>query len=296
MNLTSPQFLLLLGLIFSFFLRDQKVKSLAKKWSTKLLQTSVVLLGASLNFKAVLSQGGEAVIFTFLSISLIFIIGSIGGRMLQIERVTQTLITMGTAICGGSAIAALAPVLRADSLSIAVSVGTVFLLNAFSVFLFPPLGDFFNLTQQQFGLWAALAIHDTSSVVAASASYGNEALQTGTTIKLIRALWIIPITLLFSFKERKNAKTSIPIPWFIFGFIAFSLIFTFLPVSGETKGLFTSISKQGFALTLFLIGLSFDWKKMKDIGFRPIVFASALWLVVTIISLLFIVGLGPQAG
>jgi uncharacterized integral membrane protein (TIGR00698 family) len=294
MQILSPQWTLLTGIILSFFIQGSDLQSTAKKWSARLLQISVILLGASLNFNAVLNQGTDGAFITFLSILAVFLLGFVGSRILKLHREQGILITMGTAICGGSAIGALAPVIKADSMSITVSIAVVFLLNALAVFVFPLLGNIFELTQDQFGLWAALAIHDTSSVVAASAIYGATALEIATTIKLIRALWIIPVTLFFSFTASGAQKGKITIPWFILGFLLVSLLFTFAAIPLDYKLTVTSLAKSGFALTLFLIGLTFDFKKIKSVGFRPLLFGIGLWIIVSSVSLI-IIKLYPRA-
>lgn len=283
----SPQLMLLSGVFFSFMLKDEKIQSKAKLYGTKLLQLSVILLGASLNFNSVLKQGANGIYTTFFSIIFVFLLGDIGRRLFKIEKVQALLITMGTAICGGSAIGALAPVIQADTMAITISIGVVFLLNAIAVFIFPFIGDIFTLTQEQFGLWAALAIHDTSSVVAASSIYGSKALEVATTVKLTRALWIIPITLFFSFNRKKSGH-KIAFPWFILGFIILSLIFTFTDAPQSLKGLVTSGAKLGFSITLFLIGLTFDLRKIKHVGARPLIYGISLWIIVSIVSLILI--------
>lgn len=285
MNYFSPQWTLLAGIILSFFFQGSFIQNYAKKVSGVLLQTSVVLLGAALNFKIVASQGGPSLIITFLSISFVFALGFLGMKLLKIQKTQGLLITSGTAICGGSAMAALSPILKADNLSMAISFGIVFLLNALAVFIFPFIGGLLELSQEQFGMWAALAIHDTSSVVAATSIYGNKALEVGTFIKLIRALWIIPIALGFSFYVKTDTQSRIKIPWFIFGFLLMSLIFTFLNISSETKQMATNLSKLGFAITLFLIGLSFKLKELKTVGFKPLLLGVLLWVLIGLSTL-----------
>lgn len=288
MNMLSPQWTLLTGIVLSFFLQGHKLQLMAKRWSTHLLQLSVILLGASLNFHAVIDQGGDGALVTFLSILGVFIIGHFGSNLLRVNKEQGLLITIGTAICGGSAIGALSPVIKAESMAITVSIAVVFLLNALAVFIFPFLGHYFHLSQDQFGLWSALAIHDTSSVVAASAIYGNKSLEIATTVKLIRALWIIPTTLFFSFYMKGSDKKKITIPWFVLGFMAVSLLFTFGDIPGNYKTIVTDIAKTGFAITLFLIGATFDFKKIKSIGIRPLLLGIGLWIIVSSVSLILI--------
>lgn len=288
MNILSPQWTLLTGIALSFFIQGHDLQNLAKKYSTKLLQLSVILLGASLNFNAVISQGSDGALITFLSIIFVFLLGHFGRKALKVDYQQGLLITMGTAICGGSAIGALSPVIKAETMAITVSIGVVFLLNAIAVFIFPPLGHMLELTQEQFGLWSALAIHDTSSVVAASAIYGSKALEIATTVKLIRALWIIPITLFFSFYTKGATKGKITIPWFIFGFLLVSMLFTFVDIPGNYKANVTILAKTGFAITLFLIGLTFEFKKIKAVGLQPLLLGVGLWIIVSTLSLVLI--------
>lgn len=288
MEILSPQWMLLAGIVLSVLISNEKLQNGSKKWGSKLLQWSVILLGASLNFNSVLKQGADGLVITFVSIVSVYLIGMTLAKFLKIEKIQSILITMGTAICGGSAIGAIAPVIRADTLAITISIGVVFLLNGISVFIFPPLGEFLGLSQKQFGQWAALAIHDTSSVVAASSIYGAKALEVGTTIKLTRALWIIPASLLFAFKFKNESKQKITIPWFIFGFLSLSLLFTFIDFPIEIKNLLTRSSKLGFSLTLFLIGYSFNLKKVKEVGSKPFVFGVLLWIIVSVLSLILV--------
>lgn len=288
MNILSPQWTLLTGIAISLFIQGNEFQNYAKKYSGKLLQLSVILLGASLNFNAVLNQGSDGVLITFVSILFVFLLGHFGKKILNVDHQQGLLITMGTAICGGSAIGALSPVIKAETMAITVSIGVVFLLNALAIFIFPFVGHLFDLTQDQFGLWSALAIHDTSSVVAASAIYGSRSLEIATTVKLIRALWIIPVTLFFSFYTRGATKGKITIPWFIFGFLIVSMLFTFVDVPESYKTNVTALAKTGFAITLFLIGLTFDFKKIKTVGLRPLLLGVGLWVIVSILSLVLI--------
>lgn len=288
MNILSPQWTLLSGIILSFFFRDGDLQNLAKKYSTRFLQLSVILLGASLDFNTVLKQGSDGIIITFLSIVFVFVLGHQGGKVLKVEYQQRILITMGTAICGGSAIGALSPVIKAETMAITISIAVVFLLNALAVFIFPFFGNFFELTQNQFGIWSALAIHDTSSVVAASSIYGNKALEIATTLKLIRALWIIPVTLIFSFYTKGATKGKIAIPWFVVGFLLVSMAFTFIEMPGTYKHFVIDLSRFGFAVTLFLIGITFDFKKLRAVGLRPLLLGVGLWLIVSSLSLFLI--------
>jgi uncharacterized integral membrane protein (TIGR00698 family) len=284
----SPQWSLLAGIILSLFIgQNVSIKQKAKAWSTRLLQVSIILLGSALNFSSVINQGATGIFITFLSILFVFLVGYFGVKSLGIEKKLGLLITMGTAICGGSAIGALGPVIAAESMAMTISMGIVFLLNASAVFLFPPLADFFQLGQEQFGVWAALAIHDTSSVVAASSLFGSKSLEVATTLKLTRALWIIPVTLVMGLIWKRSEK-KFTFPWFILGFLSSSVAFTFLPGLEPLKQPFLLFSKNGFAITLFLIGLGFDFRKMKEIGLRPFIFGLFLWILVSCLSLIYV--------
>jgi uncharacterized integral membrane protein (TIGR00698 family) len=285
MNYLSPQWTLLFGIFISFFIQNSKIQNFAKQWSGKLLQVSVILLGSNLNFKSILIQGQTGVLITFFSISFVFIVGAIGIKLLKVERIQGILISMGTAICGGSAIGALAPLLNANSVQMTVSIGVIFLLNGIAVFIFPPIGQFFELSQDQFGFWAALAIHDTSSVVAATTIYGSKALEVGTLIKLIRALWIIPTVIGFALFFRTKDLTKLKFPWFIIGFVLMSVIFTFIDMPRDFQSTLGQTAKLGFAITLFLIGLSLNLVQMKIVGLKPLVFGTALWITTSVASL-----------
>lgn len=283
-----PHWSILLGVVISLTLpASPLIQSKGKAWSSRLLQLSIVLLGASLNFQSVLKEGSQGLIITFISISSVFILGHFLAKIYQVPSPLSTLITVGTSICGGSAISAIAPILKTTSLTMATALGIVFILNAISVFIFPPIGHFFQLTQHQFGTWAALAIHDTSSVVAASQLYGEEALKVGTTLKLTRALWIIPLSLVFA--TLKKSENKITIPWFIFMFLLMSLLFTFISQLNFLIPYFSNVSKAGLSLTLFLIGLSLNKNQIREIGLRPVLFGLSLWLVTMMGSLLFVI-------
>jgi uncharacterized integral membrane protein (TIGR00698 family) len=283
----SPQWSLVLGIIGSFFIgRFPKIEINAKKWSTRLLQLSVILLGTSLHFNQVINDVMSGAFVTAFSLLLIFGIGHFGIKYLSIDKKLGTLITMGTAICGGSAIAALAPVIGAEAVIVTISIAIVFLLNSISILIFPILGHYLEMSQAAFGTWAALAIHDTSSVIGASSIYGEEALGIATTIKLTRALWIIPVTIIYSLKKSKSAKLF-KFPWFVLGFLIMSLTFTFIDKLQDYKDSFLLISKNGFSITLFLIGLTFNPKRMKEIGMKPFLYSLILWVITTILSFLY---------
>ncbi len=291
----SPQVTLIIGIILSFVLpSDSKIKQSAKRWSSTILQLSVVLLGANLNLNAVISLGLKGILLTLTVILIVFFSGYLLNKLFKIETNLWTLLTSGSAICGGSAIGAIAPILQASPLSVATSMGVIFILNAIAIYLFPWLGTWLQLTQEQFGLWSALAIHDTSSVVAAAGLYGKEALTTATTIKLTRALWIIPLSLYFSvqMKSKKQSLNKIKLPWFIFAFIMMSIIFSlFDPSLNQIKYYLAQTSKLGFALTLLLIGIGLELKKLKEIGIKSLAYALLLWIIISITTLLIIIHL-----
>ena len=289
LKIISPQWMLLLGLILAAFIQEKPdIQNKAKSGSKKLLQASVILLGANLNFNQVLKQGAEGFGITAISLTLIFIVGHLLMKLFKIEKEQGLLIIMGTAICGGSAIAALAPVILASSASVATAMGVVFLLNALAVFIFPPMGELLHMAQDQFGIFAALAIHDTSSVVAAGSIYGSKALEVATMVKLTRALWIIPMTLIFSFRMKKSEKGKVNFPKFMIGFLALSLLFTLVEDLAPLRPYLKIISKLGLAITLGLIGLSLNFQSLKKFGPKVFFFAVSLWLF-TIVNALTIV-------
>ncbi len=274
---------LLLGLIFAFVFKNPCPK-FNKKTSKYLLQVAVVCLGFNMNLQESLKSGSEGMLFTVVSVVGVMALGVLVGYWLNINRKTAYLISSGTAICGGSAIAAVGPVLKANENEMAVSLGVIFILNSIALFIFPPLGHLFEMTQQQFGTWAAIAIHDTSSVVGAGEAYGEEALQLATLIKLTRALWIIPLALvtMFIFRD-KTAKISIP--WFIFIFVLAMVVNTYVPLPGWFVNSMVWIAKRGMVVTLFLIGASLSLESIKSVGVRPLLQAVTLWVVISIVSL-----------
>lgn len=283
----APHWSLLLGVVLSFTLPIlPSVQKSSKMLSTRLLQISIVLMGANLNIHNVLKNGIEGILITFVSISMVFIVGLILARSFKVASPLSELICAGTSICGGSAISALSPVLNASGAVMATSLGIVFILNAVSVFLFPPIGHLLSLSQEQFGTWAALAIHDTSSVVAASQIYGETALKIGTTLKLTRALWIIPLTFTFSIIKKSDSK--ITVPWFIFLFLLVSVIFSFYDGLNFLVPHTSKLSKIGLSLTLFLIGLSLNKEQLRSLGLKPIIYGLILWILTAIGSLIFV--------
>ena len=284
----TPPVALFLGLVFAL-LCGQAYPKFNKKVSKKLLQYSVVGLGFGMNLHASLASGKEGMMFTIISVIGTMLIGMfIGRKMLKVSRDTSYLISSGTAICGGSAIAAVGPVIKAKDSDMSVALATIFVLNAIALFIFPVLGEWLGLTQQEFGTWAAIAIHDTSSVVGAGAAYGEEALQVATTIKLTRALWIIPLALVTSFIFKSKGQ-KVSIPWFILWFIVAILINTYLLDSVPQVGkAISGLARKGLIITMFFIGASLSTDVLKAVGVKPLVQGVLLWLVISIGSLAYI--------
>jgi uncharacterized integral membrane protein (TIGR00698 family) len=292
-GLISPPLALLVGLIFGLTFAHP-YSSDTKKLSTFLLQASIVMLGFGMNLHDVVQAGRRGFLYTAFSITFALLIGAAIGRLLKVQQKSSLLISAGTAICGGSAIAAVGPVLNADEEEMAVSLGTVFVLNSIALFLFPAIGFGLHLSQQQFGLWAALAIHDTSSVVGATARYGAQALMVGTTIKLARALWIVPVALGMALVNKNNGKddgkTKTPIkwPWFILLFCLAAVAGTYLPFLASVSPRLSGLGKAGLTVTLYLIGTGISKSTLKQVGIRPLLQGIALWAIVGISSLLLI--------
>lgn len=274
---------LLLGLVFAFCFKNPCPR-FNKKTSKYLLQVAVVLLGFNMNINESLRSGSDGMMFTIASVTGVMVLGVLFGYWLHINRKTSYLISSGTAICGGSAIAAVGPVLKANENEMAVSLGVIFILNSIALFIFPPLGRMIGMSDTQFGTWAAIAIHDTSSVVGAGGAYSEAALQVATLIKLTRALWIIPLAFvtMFIFRD-KNSKVSIP--WFIFLFVIAMVVNTYCSLPGSLTSILVWIAKRGMVVTLFLIGASLSVSMVKKVGIKPLVLAIALWIVIGVTSL-----------
>jgi uncharacterized integral membrane protein (TIGR00698 family) len=285
---------LVLGLLLSLAFGNPYATQM-KSWTSRLLACSVMGLGAGMNLAVIGQVGYRGIGYTVIGIALTFLLGSLFGKLLKVEKNTSLLITVGTAICGGSAIAAVASVIRAKNHEVSVSLGTVFLLNATALFIFPWIGHQLQLEQTQFGLWSALAIHDTSSVVGATLQYGAQALEIGTTVKLARALWIIPVAAFIGFvRSRKKVsagaqgsavKTPVKRPWFILGFILAAAIVTWIPSLAPLGHEVESIAKKLMILTLFLIGAGLTREAVKSVGIKPFVQGVALWFVSASVSL-----------
>ena len=281
-GLVSPPLALALGLAFGLLFPHPYPKQTAKL-SRHLLQLSVIGLGFGMNLHEVVRAGRSGFVYTLLGISFALIVGMLLGRILQVPKISAYLISTGTAICGGSAIAAVGPITGASDEQMAVSLGTVFVLNSVALLIFPTIGSWLKLSQSQFGLWAALAIHDTSSVVGAAAKYGAQALQVGTTVKLARALWIVPLSLATA--VAKGAKAKIQWPWFIGFFCLAAICNTYLPAGAPLYAVLVKLAKLGLTATLFLIGSGISIATVKQVGHRPLMQGILLWLVISVISL-----------
>ncbi|MDE6198724.1 MAG: putative sulfate exporter family transporter [Muribaculaceae bacterium] len=274
---------LFVGLLFAFVF-PMPFPKFNKKGSKYLLQASVVGLGFGMSVTKALESGGQGMMFTIVSVIGVMAFGVLIGYWLHLNRKTSYLISSGTAICGGSAIAAVGPVLRANDEEMAVSLGVIFILNAIALFIFPPMGHYFEMTDQQFGTWAAIAIHDTSSVVGAGDAFSREACEIATVIKCTRALWIIPLAFvtMFLFRDKNSAKISIP--WFILLFVVAMLVNTYLGLpQGLTDGI-VYVAKKMLVVTLFFIGASLSLSTVRRVGVRPLLLAVALWIIIGVSS------------
>ena len=278
--IVSPPIALLFGILFvNIFGKVLETDSFVKK----LLQYSIIGLGFGINLNTAIEAGSQGFLFTVSTIALVMIFGLFLAKILKIDKTIAQLISAGTAICGGSAIAAVAPILKANSKQTSVALGIVFVLNAVALFIFPEIGHFFNLSQNQFGIWSAIAIHDTSSVVGAASKYGNEALQIATTVKLARALWIIPLAFLISIFTKSEGK--IKIPYFIGFFVLAILAGTYLPFLQNFNSIISEISRDTLKVALFLIGAGLSLQNLKNIGIKPLLLGIILWIFISSISL-----------
>ena len=287
----TPPVALFLGLAFALTF-GQAYPKFNKKASKYLLQYSVVGLGFGMNLQASLQSGKEGMAFTVISVVGTMLIGwFIGRKLMKVDRNTSYLISSGTAICGGSAIAAVGPVVKAKDAEMSVALGTIFILNAIALFIFPAIGHALGMTQQDFGTWAAIAIHDTSSVVGAGQAYGEEALQIATTIKLTRALWIIPLALVSSVIFKSKGQ-RISIPWFIFFFVLAMVFNTYIlepSATGQAIGHFVNgIARKSLTVTLFFIGASLSLDVLKTVGVMPLIQGILLWIVISLSTLAYI--------
>ncbi|MDD4920947.1 MAG: putative sulfate exporter family transporter [Bacteroidales bacterium] len=282
----TPPVSLFAGLIFALSC-GQAFPKFNKKMSKYLLQGSVVGLGFGMSVQEALASGKEGMLFTVVSVAGTLILGSSIAKKMNIDKKTGYLISSGTAICGGSAIVAIGPVIKANDGQMSVALGTVFILNAIALFSFPFLGHVFGLSQHQFGLWSAIAIHDTSSVVGAASAYGKEALQVATTVKLTRALWIIPVSFVTSFLF-KNKSNKINMPWFIFMFVLAMIINTVFNLPTELTSGLVVVARRCLTLSLFFIGATLTKTVLRNVGVRPMIQGVLIWIIVSAASLSYI--------
>lgn len=286
----SPAVALFAGIVLALFVGNP-YGALSKKVSKYLLQAAVVGLGFGMNLHESLAAGKDGIIFTIVSVTGVMVIGYSIGRMMGILPKLSYLISAGTAICGGSAIAAVSPVVKADDNETSISLAVIFTLNAIALFIFPLIGEMLGLTQNQFGLWAAIAIHDTSSVVGAASIYGEEALKVATTVKLTRALWIIPLSIVSIFifarqnRNQEGEKTKINIPWFIFLFILAMVINTYISLPEGLLEVIKVASHKALSVTLFLIGCGLSVASIKKVGFKPVLLGVILWIIISVVTL-----------
>ncbi|SKA09878.1 YeiH family protein [Sediminibacterium ginsengisoli] len=283
MPLVSPPVALFLGILTTSVIGHPFLQ-LNHKLTRILLQFSVVGLGFGMNVNTALQAGKSGLLFTVSSIVITLLAGYLSGRLLKIDKKTSYLISAGTAICGGSAIAAISPVIRAEEKQISIALGTIFILNSLALFLFPVAGHLLHLSQSQFGIWSAIAIQDTSSVVGAATRYGAEALQIATTVKLTRALWIIPVALISS-RIFRSGTTTIRLPYFIGLFILAILVNTYVPVIGKINTQLVAVSKAGLTVTLFLIGSGLSKQVLAAVGLKPVLQGILLWLIISLAGL-----------
>ena len=284
-GLLSPPVALAIGIIFGFSF-DHPFQANARKGSKLLLQGSVICLGFGMNLHQVIQAGRAGFIYTALGITSALLFGWLLGKALGVRATTSYLIATGTAICGGSAIAAISPIAEASDEEIAVSLGTIFILNSIALLLFPIIGASLHLTQTQFGLWSALAIHDTSSVVGAAAKFGALALAVGTTVKLARALWIVPLS--FATAVAKRSKAHVQWPWFILFFCLAAVANTYLHFLQPAIPLLKRLGVLGLTVTLYLIGTGLSMKTIRRVGPRPLLQGILLWIAVATSSLALI--------
>jgi uncharacterized integral membrane protein (TIGR00698 family) len=279
---------LLLGLALALAFGNPYLDRTRKATKT-LLALSVMGLGAGMDLRVVARVGAHGIVYTVLGIATALLLGALLTRLLKVTRDVGTLITVGTAICGGSAIAAIVPVLRPKEHEASVALATVFLLNAVALFLFPAIGHAFGLTDQQFGLWSALAIHDTSSVVGAAVAWGGKAVEIATTVKLARALWIVPLTIAVAQWHSRThagaARGKAARPWFIAGFVLAAALVTYVPALQPAGHVVARVAKQALVLTLFFIGASLTRSSLRAVGARPLALGVLLWIAMASLSL-----------
>ncbi|MDM1396828.1 putative sulfate exporter family transporter [Myroides odoratimimus] len=277
---------LVIGIVYAQLFENPYAKQ-TKKATGLLLKLAVIGLGFGMNVYSAISAGKDGFILTIFSIFLTLALGFLLGKLLKIDKKISYLVSSGTAICGGSAIAAVSPVIKADEKQISVALGIVFILNSVALIIFPPIGHALGLSQVDFGLWSAIAIHDTSSVVGAAAKYGDQALEVATTVKLARALWVIPVAFL-SMVFFKNKGGKVKLPYFIGLFVLAMLANSYIPAVQSIGPYIVEASKAALTLTLFLIGTSLSYRTVKSVGFKPLLEGVGLWIFISVTSLLYI--------
>ena len=279
----SATYALLIGILVAIIPENPFVEK-TNKWGSVLLKISIVGIGFGINLNDAVEIGTTGLLFTIGSVGLTILLAAIAGKILKIENKISYLISAGSAICGGTAIAAVSPIIKADQRQISVAMGIVFILNAVALFIFPFIGEYLNLTQDQFGYWCGIAIHDTSSVVGAASIYGKEALITATTVKLGRTLWIIPAVFITSLIF-KNPDSKKKFPFFILFFIIAIIISSYLPFIQNYTEQLVFIAKKGFTITLFFIGAGLSKKLIKSVGWRPFAQGAIVWMIISIVAL-----------
>jgi len=281
----SPATALFIGLVLSLIgIKHENIH----KHTSKILQASIVLMGFGMSLSTVISASSTGFVITLVSVTTVMILGILLGKLFKVEKNIALLIAAGTAICGGSAIAAVAPILKSKNYQNSFALIVVFVLNAVALFLFPFIGHKMGLSQETFGNWAAIAIHDTSSVVGAGAIYGEEALQVATTVKLIRALWIIPLSLVIAFLNKNDDKKAIKFPWFILLFVLAIVFANIFPGFQDSYAHFNWLGKRGMVVALFLIGSNITVSEIKKSGIKSFALGISLWAVIAIGSLLIL--------
>ena len=283
----SSPFALAMGIVFALTLKTPYLLTKINTIIHWLLKIAIVGLGFGLQLNEALKAGKSGFLFTIVSISFVLTMGWLLSKLLKIDKILSYLISVGTAICGGSAIAAISPIIKASGKQISLALAVIFTLNSIALFVYPAVGRLLGLSQEQFGLWCAIGIHDTSSVVGAANNYGEQALKVATTVKLARALWIIPLSLLTMF-FLKNKTTKIKIPWFIGGFILAILANTYLPIPEMITEGITFTAKASLHLTLFLIGSTLSRETLRNVGFKPLVFSILLWIGISLLGFLMV--------
>ncbi|NTW83893.1 MAG: putative sulfate exporter family transporter [Chlorobiaceae bacterium] len=279
----NPPLALLLGLGIGMF-AGHPYKQHNHKLTSWLLQASVTGLGFGIDFTSAMNVSRDGFFLTSVSITATMLFGSFAGKLLGNDGKASILISSGTAICGGSAIAAIAPVIDATEDQASVALGTIFILNALALFIFPEIGQMFHMTQEQFGMWSAIAIHDTSSVVGAAGSFGSDALRIATTVKLARSLWIIPLAAFVAFGTRQNVR-QVRIPWFIGLFVGAMLVHSFVPGAAPVSGMLSHAARTGLTVSLFLIGAGFSLEVLKNVGWRSLLQGILTWIAVALCTL-----------